>query len=221
MPAEPTPERAWTDDEVKRGIELFQKGTSIRKFAAELGVSRHQAERFLSECRAANAPPPPLTPAFRSGRLFPDDDEPQALQPYQPAHNASTPAQDFETLDRTRQELKAKLDRSAQLGDRQGVATYSLALARLNATNDPGAKDGESNYDLSSVPDAVLWFLGIALPALHERLPDNDGEPKQVALTAQQQAQWEFLQRACVALHERAQQPMRSGSVVAIKFEVP
>lgn len=221
-----TPERVWTAEECSRGIELYKAGTSIRRLSAALGVSRHQAERFLRECKAAlnpkpvtlDKPPEPRSP-FQAATLAPTParfEPPPTPAPFM----QRAPEQDFETLQRTRQELKSKLDRAAQLGDRQGVATYSLAIARLNSTADPGAALETTNIQFSGISDAVLGLLLLATRACRERLPAEDGSARDPLNTAEQ-AHFALWSAAIDAVHARLEQPIKSGAMVAIKFEAP
>jgi len=223
-----TPEREWTAEECSRGIELFKQGTSIRRLSAALGVSRHQAERFMRECKAAlnpkpvtlDKPPEPRSP-FQAATLAP---RPARFEPPltpAPFTRAPEPERDFETLQRTRQELKSKLDRAAQLGDRQGVATYSLAIARLNSTADPGAAlEGASTLQFSGISDAVLGLLLLATRACRERLPAEDGSTRDPFNTAEQ-AHFALWSAAIDAVAVRLEQPATPGATLAIKFKVP
>jgi hypothetical protein len=222
---EPTPERVWSDDEIKQALELFEQGTSIRRLSSALGISRHQAEKFLSAARAAQAESKPKPDPWPAGafKVAREPGDPR-VDPYCYAASPPTPAplpmQDFETLQRTRQELKSRLDQAAQLGDRAGVATFSLAIARLNSTSDPGEADRvEAGYDFSGASEAVLNVLRIVIRGV--RSLATDGNEEKPTLTPEQDMEWKLYAAAIEATAARLATPIKSGATIAIKFTAP
>jgi hypothetical protein len=223
-----TPEREWSADEVARGLALFKRGTSIRKLSATLGVSRHQAERFIRECREAIAalekpaeptPEPPRSPFAAARRFGASDDDGAPPAPF--AYTRRPEPEPLEDLLRTRQLLKANLDKALSQGDSRAVSSYSLALNRLQDTQDPGAAfAGASNIQFSGISDAVLELLILATRACRERLPAEDGNTRD-PLTSTEQAHFTLWSAAIDAVAVRLKQPIKPGATIAIKFEAP
>jgi transposase-like protein len=185
-----TAAREWSDAEIHRALDLFEAGASVRKISSELGISRHQAEKFVKAAKAQS--PKPEAERFPRGSfamVTPEDGvpRPRSATAYEPPH-------DFETLQRTRAELKSALDRAVQMGDRASVSTFSLALQRLDKTNDPGsAPESAGVVDFSHLPDWALDLLDLMLRPVKI---DDAGAVERDGLTPAEQARWTRYERA-------------------------
>ncbi len=136
-------------------------------------------------------------------------------------YNRPPEPEPLEDLLRTRQLLKANLDKALSQGDSRAVSSYSLALNRLQDTQDPGAAlASASNIQFSGISDAVLGLLLLATRACRERLPAEDGSARDL-LNGAERAHFALWSAAIDAIHTRLDQPIKPGVTVAIKFEAP
>jgi hypothetical protein len=185
-----TAERLWSDAEIHKGLDLIEAGASVRKLASELNVSRHQAEKFARLAKPKpKAPEPNRFPRGSFAMVTPEDGVPRPR-----SATAYEPPRDFETLQRTRAELKSALDRAVQMGDRASVSSYSLALQRLDKTNDPGsAPEAAGVVDFSHLPNWALDLLDLMLRPVKI---DDTGAVERDGLTPAEQARWTRYDRA-------------------------
>jgi hypothetical protein len=171
-----------TDAQIEAAVPLLEAGVSVRALAAELGCSKHSAAVLLDAHAGRQRPPRTKKPKAPKAEL---DAGPAAAPPRPPwagvtqalatrEREPEPKGQPFEDLQRTKRQLAEILTAAIHRNDRESTSAYSLALARLDKTADPGVprSSTESDPNMGLIPNGAFEFNHFACRAV---TPQSDG----------------------------------------------